>query len=512
MYPNNESANLIRPIKMVDDPLFIPVDDWIPMNANEIVWKSAKGVIVLPCSEYFGMYNTAIDYFDISIKRCYNNDDVRNHIVHYLNYFTRFYDEDRELIATYARIKYLIDIVKTYDVDAFYDDINRYILHGSIAHKIQFMDMQNYALNMNSYKHNKSPNLQYTDRHASILYQISLYMVAIIPLLTHFAKANKVDDIDSFLLESYDLILNLYTDVNIYAKLYETVSTTVHTQVSKNQPLWDMQDIRGINPRTHTIHTIENILLNILPKYVYNQNIVIFNYKSILSNIGYQVVDIDYEFNFSSLSTSDRDEDNNSEFDRFESYLTKRDESLYIMNKVNCEKTMFILERIYGPFDVNELNFFVRNNTDENNIFMINHFQKALVFNIFYKYFGDPESIKAINKEDYIKLMLIGKKILQANHMVILPYILSSKVIRINQRKNLNKKELTKLESSPIYQEIRIKYQNEKMEKDIQQLIATTLSSEFEILSYDEPNLNGRKIEMIPDIVMEEICIMVASV
>lgn len=509
---SNEQTNLTQPIKMVDDPYFIPVDDWIPMNENEIVWKSTRGAIILPCSEYFGMYNTAIDYFDISIKRCYNNDDERNHIVHYLNYFTRFYDEDRELIATYARIKYLIDLVESYNVEAFYNDLNRYILHGSIANKILFMDRQNYSLNMNSYRHNKSPNLQYTDRHASILYQISLFMITIIPLLTHFAKVKKIDSIDPFLLQSYDLILDLYQDVDIYAKLYETVSTTVNTQITKNQPLWNMQDIRGINPRTHTIHTIENILLNIIPKYVYNQNIVIFNYKSILSNIGYQVVEIDYEYNFTSLSSYERDEDNNSEFDRFESYLTKRDESLYIMNKVNCERTMLDLEKTYGPFDPEELNFFIRASTDENNIFNINQFQKVLIFNLFYKNFGDPESIKAINKEDYIKLMLIGKRILQANHMVIMPYVLSSKVIRINQRKTLNKKELSKLESSPVYNEIRNKYRNEKIEKEIIQMIATILSSEFEIVSYDEPNIHGRKIDLIPDMIVEEVCMMVIGV
>lgn len=43
------------------------------------------------------------------------------------------------------------------------------------------------------------------------------------------------------------------------------------------------------------------------------------NYKSILRNTGFQVLDIEYEYSFVSLSSSRRDEDLNSEFDKFES-------------------------------------------------------------------------------------------------------------------------------------------------------------------------------------------------
>ena len=508
------SQEYVNPIKTLNDKYFIPVDDWIA-QPNEIIWRSTKGAVVLPCDKFLNVQTTVFNYFDISQKRCYNNDDVRDHIVHYLDYFSHFYDPENALVMLYVRIKYLIEMCEEYDQKSFFNDLNRYILHGEVADKIRCMNFQNYKLDMGSYKHNKNPSLQYTDTHASILYQVSLFMIAIIPLLTDFAKKKKVLEIDGFLLSAYDMILDLFEkeyNVDIISKLFETVSTTVNTQVPKNQVLWDLQDIRGINPRTHSIETIKNILLNIIPKYVYNRNLVILNYGSIIRNINYQVVDINYGLDFTNLSSSKRDEDNNSEFDRFESYHIKQDESLYIMNKVNCEQTMKTIESIYGPYDPNEIAFFVEKNTSEEGLFKINPFQKNIIFNLFYKYFGDPESIKAINKEDYIKLMITAKKILQANHLVMMPYIISSNVIRINQRKTLNKKELTKLETSPVYQEIRNKYRNEKIEKEIIQMIATMLSSEFEIVSYDEPDLHGRKIEMIPDMIVEEVCMLILPI
>lgn len=41
---------------------------------------------------------------------------------------------------------------------------------------------------------------------------------------------------------------------------------------------------------------------------------------------------IEYEYSFVSLSSSKRDEDLNSEFDKFESFLAKGDEALLVQN------------------------------------------------------------------------------------------------------------------------------------------------------------------------------------
>lgn len=496
------------PMQIIDPSLFIPVDDWIPREEDK-VFRSTKGAIILPCSSFYGIENSGLDYFDLSCKRCYNGDDTRGHICHYLNYFNRFYDHEHELLSIYFRIKYLIDLIDDYNQESFFNDLNRYILHGSVAVKLCFMDKQNYNLNM-SYRHNKNPGLQYTDRHASILYQISLFMISCIPLLTHFAKTKKIEDINKFLLEAYDMILALYPDVDIISKLYETATTTINTSVPKNKILWDAQDIRGIDPVTHAMDSIDNILLNIMPKYNYNKNIVIFNYGSILKSINYQVVDIGYEYNFTPLSSFNRDEDNNSEFDRFESYQIKQDESLYVINNVNCRQTMNNIENIYGPFDPKEIQFYIDTMTNEDGRCVIHPFQKKIVFYLFYKNFGDPASLRCINKEDFAKLIIAGKKILQVNNMVIMPYILSSKIIRINQRKTLNKKDLCKMEASPIYKILIEKYRNDKIMDEIVQLAATILASEFELASLYEPDINGKKIEMFPEIIIEEVLMFVS--
>ena len=121
-------------------------------------------------------------------------------------------------------------------------------------------------------------------------------------------------------------------------------------------------------------------------------------------------------------------------------------------------------------------------------------------------------SINAINLDDYIVLIIAAKRILEASGMVLLPYIVSSKVVRLASRKNVNKKELTKLESSPLWDKIKEKYRNEKIEKHILSIVAVILSSEFEIIDPEDEELNGQKISIIPELICEEILMYVSLI
>ena len=235
------------------------------------------------------------------------------------------------------------------------------------------------------------------------------------------------------------------------------------------------------------------------------------NYKSILRNTGFQVLDIEYEYSFISLSSSRRDEDLNSEFDKFESFLEKVDESLIIQNQCAANDAMKTIEMMYGPFDPEEIKFYMYRLSEDQKC-TVNSFQRDLVFNLFFKYFGDTNTINAINLEDYIKLIIAARRILETSGMVMLPYIVSSKIVRLATRKNVNKKELTKLESSPLWDMIKNKYKNEKIEKHILGLIAVILSSEFEIIDPDDKELDGQKITVIPELICEEILMYISLV
>lgn len=187
---------------------------------------------------------------------------------------------------------------------------------------------------------------------------------------------------------------------------------------------------------------------------------------------------------------------------KFESNLIKQNEALYLQNAVNAYETMNSIDYLFGPFDEEEIEYYRKSLNTE---YTITAFQQKLIFNLFFKYFGDTVSAYAINNIDYIKMIIVAKKMLISNGMILLPYIFSGKVEKLVTRKTINKKELVKMESSSNYPLVVEKYKNEKIIKELLSNTATIISSEFRIIDPKNPELDGKPIEIYPDIVIEEM-------
>ena len=483
------------------------VDEW-KIQPEDIYFTNAKDVLVAPISNYYHLEDsnsTRINYFWIKPKKSYNSDLLRDHCCLYINYFEKYFDIEKEYFTNVALIKFLIDYYQDYGVQNFVYDITRYIIQPSIITKIEKMVDYNYTLEL-SYKSANNPQLQYTDDHAKTLLKISILMNLCIPLITHFAYSRKINDIDEYLLDIYDYILYApqFANVDIPSKLYETSISNVNRNAKNNAIIWQKQDIRGKDTITHSMGAVRNIILNIIPKYTFSQNMVSLNYTSIQKSNKFQVTDIQYEYSYVSLSSSKREgEDNISDFDRFEANLTKADESNYLMIKFNYEYTMQQIEKQWGPFNDDEIDFYkkaMRNSNGE----IINNFQRQLVFNMFYKYFGDTISIRGINNDDYVKLIISAKRMLKNSSMGFLPYIISGKVNKIVSRKSLNKKEIAEMESSQYYPLVVDKFKNPKILQQILGTIATIITSSFSVIDPFDPALDGTPIVVESRIIIEE--------
>lgn len=292
----------IKPFTIHGEPVrdlnwFVPVDQWQPIDQQDQIFKPCKGALWLPVTGFFGISDPSkenLNLFVLSTKRCYNGEIMRDHITRYLNYFEKFYDPEHELLGMICRIKTNIDLVPSYSKEQFRYDIERLILCDSICMKAVLMNNDNYDLTLDekNYKNEKNPSLIYSDRHAKILLWMSLLMNMVIPLATHFIYVKKISNTNEFLLWVFDSIISL-TDVDIYNKLYETSSSNVNRSAKKHERLWNRQDIRGKDTTTHSLESVQNIILNIMPKYSYSSNIISFNYTSINKNIYYQVTGIE---------------------------------------------------------------------------------------------------------------------------------------------------------------------------------------------------------------------------
>ncbi len=496
---------------------FVPVDDWNPSSPAEVLFASCKGSIVIPVTTFLQIMDPDkqdLNIFVTSPKRCYNSEAVRDHISKYLNYFELFYDGEKELVSNLSFIKYKIDTLSGYNTNQFKYDISRFILCPSICNKAIAMVEDNYTLSLDSkkYENAKNPAVVYKDRHTKVLLWVSLLQNMTIPLITHYIYQHKIDNSSEFILDIFNMILEL-SDINIFNKLYETAASNISRNYSRHERLWLKQDIRGKTVETHAIECVQSVILNIMPKYVFNYNIISFNYASIKLNINYQITGIEYEYDYVPLSSSIRDADNNSVFDKYESYLTKSNAGLAIQNKVACESTMEQLDLLYGPFSDEEIMFYMqRLDTGEGRI--INKFQQNLIFQLFASFFGDPYTIKDINKIGYIKLLIASSRILKNSNMFILPYVISSRVEKIQNKKTINKKERAQMENSPYYPAVVAKYPSPAIIDQIFSIIATILSSKFEMIDFYDSEIDGQYLdkERHPEIVCDEVlmyCLMI---
>lgn len=503
----------------LNNEMWTYVDNWMPLE-KDIVFKHVKGAILVPVSSFYNVpANLSLDSFILSTKKCYNSDEVRGHICQYLNYFEKFYDIDHELLVLFYRIKCMIDYgvvctngeVHPYPEYCFINDIKTQILSDRMYEKVGKMVQENYQLNL-VYRNKNNEGLQYTDTHGKYLMEISMFMNILIPLICHFMYKKKMTDgVDEFVIGIFSLLFDRYKDVDLTAKLYETTYTTMMRHYKTNTQLWNMCKIRGMDPISNSDDALKIIITQVMPKYRYDANMITYNFASIQNAIKYNI-GIGYEYDYIKLSASKRDgEDNTSEFDKFEAYLIKSNEALFLQNKFNCAKTMQNITNRFGPFDDDEIDFYYRELSKGGKI-VINAFQFKLISNLFFGMFGDDMSIKTINARDYIKLIIAARRLLESNNMIQLPYIISSRVVRIITKNTINKKEMSKLESSELFESVRLKYRNPKIEKTILSDIAIILSSEFEFIDYHNRELNGKKIEVSSDLILEEFLMYVCLI
>lgn len=490
---------------------FIPIDKWKP-SEEDLVFRHLKDEFIVPVSRFLGVQeNLQLDCFSLKQKKAYKSLEAREHICHYLNYFEKFYDKDKELVAIYSKIKCLIDGYKEkYTKDLLKQDLQTYILSDSMRWKVHMLNEDNYIPLRKNHEYKKKPGLEYTNEHCKLMFKVSIFQIMIIPILTHYASVNKVLNINNFLLEMYDIILYMKdSTIDLFNKFYETVeSSTNHN--TKINPIWGQQDIRAINVTTFSLDSTINIIINLIPKYKYDGGIVAMNLRSVKTNIKYQVVENEYEYEYVKLDSTKKDEDSNSEFDKFESYTIKQDESQYVQLDHIASQTMKLIESKFtdkfGPYDPNEIEYYKEKLFDDSND-AINNFQKNLVFGYFYNIFGDTESPKAINKDDYIKLVIYLKNELTSIGMAVLPYVISSKVVKSISRKTINKKEEAKIENSEIFGTIMEKYSgNPKIKQYILSIIATIFSSTFKVIDYNRPDIDGIELPLMMEFIQEEVC------
>lgn len=488
----------------------IPVDEWEP-EAEDMIMGFSDKMIVIPFDTFFPSASAGVkrlNNFYVFYKDAYVKKFAG--ICKYINYFIKFYDTDDELILNYLSIKYLIENKKiTMKRSDFIYQLYEYMVTPSMYRKVKQMVEDNYRIDLAQKKKEGAKyyeSLEFTNTHAKLLMVISIFIRMMIPVIMHYISTTKTrNEISSHLIDYYKPLFDLVEKtehVNLYAKLFNSINVKVNLEYTRNKVIWDKYEAQSIDTVSTTEEFLnKNIIVDNVFKYEFKQSIISFNSVIIDSQLRF-LNHKDFNMNFREIN-QDKDSEGLSYLDKLEMSAVKMDENIILLSEVNINNSIKRIKRDNKiKISKDEVQFYTKS-------FKVNWISKNLIFYYYSKYFGGFNDLNHINLKQYIKLMILMKHKLEFNGFRYLNQIITANIEgRINSRTIHNAKFIEKVESSAIYQNIRqekFKTINDLGKGDLLiNILSSLVNTQFTYVDYDNPDLNGKPIEMDLDILSQE--------
>lgn len=492
--------NTPKPVDILEvKPGVIPVDEWVPEKGDLIVTYKDKSVDI-PFDKLISMVDTP----DRNKFYALHKDSYAkkfNLITHYINYFIKYYD-DGELILNYLRCKCFIDNANfTPQRDTMIEFMYKNFVTPTLYSKVvQFVE-DNYRIDLSQ---NKDPNktysesLEFTNRHAKILILISTFIKFMIPLVMHYISSVKgkseVKNLDQYFRPLFT-VTEAIENVELYAKMYNSINSKVKYNEMKNRPIWDKYEANSVDAEAYTEELLnKNLIVDNIFKYNFSQNIISFNSVILKTQLRYRCVK-NFGVTLQEIN-EDKDSDGLSYLDKLEMNTTKIDESIIILSNINAKYTIKALKRKFRiniPKD--EVEYYIQHHHVE-------RLNRRLVFNWYAKYFGGFVDLNnGIGMTKYIKLMIMMKKRLRMLGYKWIPFIISSNVEGyLTNRTIQNGKFVEDITHSDIYNNLkREKYPalDDMGRSDLlSEPITEIASTQFAIVDYDIPELYGELLDI----------------
>lgn len=473
--------------------------------------------IIIPFEKYYGLEFEDYNEFNLSISQKKIYSKISDLIVKENNLLLNR-DEvlANEFIYEYFTIKYAIDRgeYKDKSTDLFINDIVSIIFTKKFMEMIKDYVDDNYITNVDEdideTKNRYDPGTTFKDRHYKMMYQISSMSRLIIPLMTHYIYNYNISDPNKFIMDCFMALFKVVeygTDANIYAKLHLFVTRTINKTLYTDATMWDRLMIFNVTKENVCEEALNKIITNIIPKYSFEKNIMKFNSVVVRKTIMLHVFRKKDPYTVFSLTSNDGqatdDDAMSSEIEIFASYNTQRDESLIMYRKHATARDVEILRNREGVvYEDGEIEFY----SDSKRY---HEFQKTVICSMFSRYFSGVENIiNGCTKDDWIRLMIIAKRMLERLNLNILSEFLSSEKQQFSYKK-LSKSVNNQIDEDPIYKELVEKKYGDiggifERRNFIKGMIITLINNTYTYNSFNNP-LNGQYIEKDETKIVKEV-------
>ena len=431
-----------------------------------------------------------------------------NEIVHVLNYFTRFYDLDRETFFAMMVAKYYCDTNLDIPQKDFINYLMEHVITPSFISKCKLMSCDLYKLNINadtSGKFNNTPKI--TNAQAFQLVAVSFCFKMLTPIMLHFSNINTNFNpaVKTEYLKWFNKLFNRVIkkfeegDTPFYTSLCKFVVFRGE-KISRNNAtaFYQKKMLRGDTLELYNENLIKEVIcVKTLYKLDYRQSCVAFidgivhNYNTnyLKENFTSKPYEIDSE------ETSRDSDESLSHAEALEMAMYKRDESAAMVADINSEYVMKEIRKWYKAFEISQEEFdFYYNN------FYPNEVNQSL-FNDFYAgKFKDPFAVNNLNRRDTLYLLICMKKVFQTYKMYHLAQLCTAQIFKKYKESLIkNGKYMERITSSKVYQEIISRKYSNLMELGLKEnpilkTLSVIVNSTFTLVDND-PSINGYKLE-----------------
>lgn len=495
----------LQPLSIKENP---PLYEWLP-ETGEIYYEYTGENVKADYDGKVGKMDEISTLPIFYIKK--NHYKARmDEIVHVLNYFTKFYDLDRETFFAMMITKYFCDTHTDIPQKEFINYLLTNVVTPSFVGKCKMMSCDLYKLNINSDssgKFNNTPKI--TNQQAFQLVAVSFAFKILTPIMLHFSNINTNFNpaVKTEYLKWFNKLFNRVIkkfeegDTPFYNSLCKFVAFRGEKANRNNTTaFYQKKMLRGDTLELYNDTLIKEVVcVKTLYKLDYRQSCVAFidgvihnfNMNYLKENFTSKPYEIDSE------ETSKDSDESLSHAEALEMAMYKRDESSAMVADINTDFVMNKIRKWYKAFDISQEEFdFYYNN------FYPNEINQSL-FNDFYAgKFKDPYAVANLNRVDTVYLLICMKKVFQAYKMYHLAQVCTAKVFK-KYKENIikNSKFMDEITSSSIYKEIISKKYSYILElgmKDnpLLKVLSSIINSTFTLVDFDK-EIDGYQLEHI---------------
>ena len=485
---------------------------------NPIYIKSNKSIYVA-FDKCFTSDNINLNKFNIT-KAAYNKN--ADEICRYANVFMKYYDKDKEFLSALLQIKWQIDSMKfDYYRCTFEKDILVYLLSDTIIEKIYKMVDDYYDIDLTSNKKLKNVDLhvlQFCNEHGKTIMALSIACKLTIPVVCHYWAVN-ADNIILMSEDENDYELNgdvhvpnfrdyLYKIFASYFPLFEngfdlfnklTMTVNSHLTSTRNSEkvMWKRAANRKITPTSYLDKLMTSVVVDLIPKAIFKKNIIYLIQVAIPQQIKTMLTAKDL-CDYCDISVSSRN-DELSGLEKMEANSARVSDLDIIISNINIRDSIKKIQKKYNiKISKEELKYY----KDHLRSFAFSE----IILQFFAKYFGGVYDLKSISKKDYIKLVIIFKKMMKDMGYIYIHQIMTGNISSTIKKRRISSKQLKKIEMSYKFQKA---MENYSMGMDIEnnttiKVIAALINTPIEYVDYEHNERLNQNIIADPDIVADE--------